>query len=217
MITTLKTTGRTIRQTVARGALFSLVTIGILLFALSRVGNWLTVSHPLPDDLAFICTFAGDGRRVEYSRELMLQYPQARWLLLDYRNGHGRLLEKGGFDMSRVHVIDTSKNTIAEILAIRSVINVLADSALHTAALPLHIGLVSSPYHMRRIKIMADRHLKQPGIQLHLLPVPLNAHDWTPDTFRYWWRSGRITSITITELSKLLYYLLTGFFYRATP
>ncbi len=192
-----------------RGAVLSLFrkpvvrffTLGILavlaaLTGISRLGVWLLVSDTPPADLDVIGTFAGERRRVDYSRELMGRYPDAHWFLSDYKNGHGRILQKTSFDMSRVSIVDTCKSTISEITALREWIDSTVSARRTAPGTQLHLGLVSSPYHMRRIRIMAGRRLKIKNVKFHFLPVPLETYGWTKDSFRFWWRSNAIASIT---------------------
>lgn len=180
---------------------------------LLRVGDWLTPSDPLPGSLDLIVTFGGDNQRVVYTKELMTRYPEAHWLLSDYKNGNGRILQKNNYDMRRVTIVDTCKNTLSEINAAAGQIAVFTAkrSAGNKAENRLTVGLVSSPYHMRRIDLMARRYLSRLNIRYVLLPVPLKKYQWGEKTFRYWWRSNFITSITMLELLKIGYFLLTGF------
>ena len=185
------------------------------MFGLFRLGDWLTPCDVLPDRIDLIVTFAGDSRRVDYSRELMERYPDAHWFLSDYRNGYGRLLRKDGYDMRRVTIVDTCTNTLSEV---RAVAGWIADGVPVPPATDdtgksrtLVVGLVSSPYHMRRIDLMAHRYLGDRHIGYVLLPVPFGNYRWEKKTFRYWWRNKFITSLTITELVKIGYFLLTGY------
>jgi uncharacterized SAM-binding protein YcdF (DUF218 family) len=182
-------------------------------FVVFRLGDWLTPSDPLPGSLDLIVTFAGENVRVEYSKELMSRYPEAHWLLSDYKNGYGRILQKNNYDMQRVTVVDTCKNTLSEINAAAAWISDSNRNSVagNEAKRRLSVGLVSSPYHMRRIDLMARRYLSRLGIRYALLPVPLKKYQWGEKTFRYWWRSQLITSITMLELIKIGYFLLTGF------
>lgn len=192
---------------------FLCVTLAVFV-AFRQLGVWLIAADPPPARLDVIFTFASESQRVDYSKKLVMQYDKAHWLLSDYKNGHGRLLQKSDFDMRRVTIIDTCKNTLSEINALREWLVGYRTGlvAVGRDAPTLDIGLVSSPYHMRRIKIMASRHLGNPHLRIHLLPVPLDAYSWTRDTFRYWWRSNYITSVSLLELVKIGYFLCTGYF-----
>ena len=199
-----------LRQPLARFiAGFLLVTLAVFI-AFRQLGLWLIAADPVPARLDVICTFAGESRRVDYSKKLMLQNNDAHWLLSDYKDGHGRLLQKSNFNMRRVTIFDTCKNTHSEINAMHEWIEHYRHMSGRDTA-TLDIGLVSSPYHMRRIKIMASRHLSGAHLRIHLLPVPLDDYRWTRDTYRFWWRSNYITSLSLLELVKIGYFLLTGY------
>lgn len=184
----------------------------LFIFVLLRLGDWLTPSDPLPGNLDLIVTFAGENVRVNYSRELMSRYPEAHWLLSDYKNGYGRLLQKNDYDMRRVTIVDTCKNTLSEVHAAAAYIPVFLKEkpVRKDPKQRLTVGLVSSPYHMRRIDLMARRYLGGPDVRYFLLSVPLQKYQWGEKTFRYWWRSNVITSVTMLELMKIGYFLLTG-------
>ena len=189
-----------------------LCILGILSIVFIRVGDWLTPADEPPGRLDLVVTFAGDSRRVEYSRELMSRYPEAHWLLSDYKNGHGRILQKKNYDMSRVSVVDTCKNTRSEVQAIAVWLEAYRPSGTATGTGPFTVGLVSSPYHMRRIDIMAHRILSGKNIHCVLLPVPLKKYHWEEKTFRYWWRDNFVKTVTLLEILKIGYFLLTGYF-----
>jgi hypothetical protein len=194
--------------------------IGIFLFvalitlvAFRQVGSWLTVADTPPRRIDVVCTFGGDHQRVIYSKKLMADHPDAHWFLSDYKNGNGRLLQKNNFDMRRVSIIDTCKSTLSEINAIGSWLAYYRTTRFgHDSKQQLNVALVSSPYHMRRIKIMAQRRIKIENVKLYIMPVPLDNYLWSEDTFRYWWRSNAIISVTTLELLKLGYFILTGYF-----
>ena len=174
------------------------------------IGVWLLAADPPPGHLDLICTFAVDKQRVAYSKLLAKRHPGARWFLSDYRNGYGRILQQSGYNMKRVTVVDTCTSTLSEIKAIGRFI----DSAFsENDSQPVHIGLVSSPYHMRRISIMAGRYLKKrTRIRCYLLPAALSSYHWTEASFRFWWRKPQTTGITLQEIGKIGYFFLTGFF-----
>jgi uncharacterized SAM-binding protein YcdF (DUF218 family) len=140
----------------------------------------------------------------------------------------------GGFDTSRIIVNDTATSTGAEITILHALIRlalgksapVLAVGAPRTdslwfdqqhvlrsyfaAHLPadsvLDIGLVSHPFHMRRIKLLARAATQGLPVRLHLLPV---GHDSDIRAYlrrRRWWRSETHAAFVISEYIKLAYY-----------
>jgi uncharacterized SAM-binding protein YcdF (DUF218 family) len=198
------------RHPLVRPVVLVLAVVLAALLVLRGLGTWLIAADPVPERLDVVCTFAGESYRVNYSKQLVLRFPDAHWLLSDYKNGHSRLLQRSDFDMRRVTVIDTCKNTRSEINALRGWIAAYRASP-GAGTRPLDIGLVSSPYHMRRIQIMASRYIGNHHVRIHLLPVPLEHYQWDRNTFRYWWRSNYITSVSLLELVKIGYFMLTGY------
>lgn len=191
----------------------AIVIVIVAVITFRHIGTWLVVTDAPPVSLDAVCTFAGENVRVDYSKKLAESYLAAQWFLSDYKDGHGRILQKNNFDMSRVFITDTCKSTISEITAIgRWVNNLRIDQDRKGDTGTLHIGLVSSPYHMRRISIMANRRLRTERIRIYFLPVPYDYYPWNRDSFRHWWRSNTTVSITTSELLKLSYFMLTGYF-----
>jgi hypothetical protein len=192
-----------------------LVFLILVLRGIIGLGKWLVTADTVPLHLDLICTFAGDRQRVDYSKELMQQHPLAHWVMSDYKNGYGRLLQKDEFDMHRVSIIDTCKNTLSEVLAFRkwidSVYTLKCAVKQDKDGSILHVGLISSPYHMRRIRMMANRHLKKKNVQFYCIFVPFNSYNWDDTTFRYWWRSDQIASYVYSEIAKIAYFILTGY------
>lgn len=187
----------------------ALIASLIFLFSIYFVinmGNWLVITDPLPEKVDIIFTFAGENVRVAYSKELSSRYPNSFWILSDYKNGYSRLLRKSNYDMSRVHIIDTCQNTVSEVSSLDNWIKQHASQLKIDNT--LSIGLVSSPYHMRRIKLMVERQFKEHKINFYFLPVPLQRYKWTEKMFQYWWKTGSISRVVISEFQKIIYFIL---------
>ncbi len=172
----------------------------LLVFSFRNVGRWLIISDAVPSRLDVVFTFAGENVRVSYSKELMSRFDDARWILSDYKDGHSRLLRKSNYDMSKVLVIDSCKNTYSEV-------NALMDQ-LRSCDKELYVGLVSGPYHMRRIKMMLSRQERIPNVNFVFLPVPLERYNWTDSMIRRWWKSGSVSSAVVSEIQKIVYFML---------
>ncbi|NLP00977.1 MAG: hypothetical protein GX089_00640 [Fibrobacter sp.] len=189
-----------------KGALFSssivflLLSLAVLVFSFRNLGKWLMVSDPLPGHLDIVFTFAGENVRVSYSKELMSRFSDAHWMLSDYKDGHSRLLKRSNYDMSKVSVIDSCRNTYSEVDALMK--------RLSSQKEELHVGLVSGPYHMRRIKIMLSRYPETKNYHFYFLPVPLERYNWTDNMIKKWWRSGTVSSAVISEVQKIVYFFL---------
>ncbi len=178
----------------------------LCLFLLLNMGRWLMINDPIPEKLDLIVTFAGEQQRVAYSRELSMKFPQSFWLLSDYKNGYSRLLRKSNFDMSRVHIVDTCQNTVSEIDAFAKWIK--KNQQRFKGKSQISVGLVSSPYHMRRIHLIVKKQFKNSNFSFHYLPVPLERYKWTNKMLKYWWRTGSVSRAVISEFQKIIYFIL---------
>ncbi len=137
-----------------------------------------------------------------------------------------------GFDTLRVLVDDTCSSTGAELNLLASLLSPVLESAENsnaphpdlsdtTAASAydrfglwlsrtnrdtLHVGLVSAHYHTRRIKMLANRWLKNDRIVFHILPVPYGEDTNRSYCQRHWWRYDTDASFVFSEIIKLAYY-----------
>lgn len=189
----------------------SLVLIVITVAILSTVfirnaGSWLLISDTVPDRLDLVFTFAGENVRDTYSRELMTQFPNAYWLMSDYKGGYSRILRRDKFDMTRVSIVDTCTNTLAEVTTLSRWID-KKDNVLLKGEDSIYVGLVSGPYHMRRIKMMVEKNLPEQNVRFFFLPVPMEKYNWTDEMFRKWWKSP-VTKEVSSEITKIAYFLL---------
>jgi hypothetical protein len=205
-----------LRLTVASAIIVStlLASAGAML----TVGPWLFLSDPLPSRLDVIFTFAGDNQRLHYSRNLMERYSAAHWVLSDFHHYYSRILVRNGFAMVRVTAVDTAANTLSEVNALADWLmsaKVPVDGNIGSARdLPdtVAIGLVSSPYHMRRIRFMTRDVFRDRGVvaRFYYLPVPFEKHSWTRKDLRKWWKSKTLRGHVLSEIGKLLVYWLFG-------
>jgi len=182
---------------------------GLGLFLFLNIGTLLTVEDPVPARLDVIFTFAGENQRVFYSRKLSERFPGAHWVLSDYFHMFSHILERDGFPMARVSILDTSTNTLSEVNGLKDWVRTHRDSlcAAKKTAMnnpgPLRIGLVSNPLHMRRIKFMAQSVFSDTSIRIFYLPVPLEEYSWTSADIRYWWQSKTVRNWVSSEIEKL--------------
>lgn len=212
------------RKKLVVGVIGIIVTAFLLWLFLLKAGSWLLVSDPVPERLDIVFTFGGEGARVKYSRELMDRFSGAHWYISDYRQGYTRLLRRDGYNMKRVSHTDTCSSTLSEVTVLdswirsgeawRLSVGKSAQDSLQfisqSASSPLHVGLVSSPYHMRRIKMMVSRTDLHGRVKFHFLPVPMERYDYNRQMFRKWWRHENVKRLVISELQKIVYFWLTN-------
>lgn len=187
----------------------SLTAIAVLFcwIVFRNLAVWLVVSDPLPQSLDAIFTFAGDIHRLNYSKELFNRYPQAQWLISYPSKKIAVPLKRDGFDTTRITIVDTCKNTHSEVWY-------LTDWATHVSETdnrfsktrPLSVGLVSTPFHMRRIRLEVRRRRIDNACVFYYLPVPVEQYGLTKNDFKMWWKNDQLESAVVLEFKKFIYY-----------
>lgn len=187
------------------GSVF-IVVVGLLAFR--NLALWLVVSNPLPPSLDAIFTFAGDNHRMNYSKELFAKYPTARWLISYPSKRIAGPLKRDGIDTSRVEIVDTCKNTNAEAWFITGwARHSIANDKRFSPDHPLRIGLVSTPFHMKRIRMAVTKRPHDKECVYYYLPVPFEMYGWTRDDFKTWWKNDQLRAAIWLEFEKFVYYL----------
>jgi uncharacterized SAM-binding protein YcdF (DUF218 family) len=188
----------------------ALVALVLAAYAFCNLALWLVVSDPPPHSLDAIFTFAGETHRIIYSKELFAAHKQARWLISYPSKRIAKTLGKGGLDTSRITIVDTCKNTSSEACFVTQW---AANAALEKQGLsgdrPLSVGLVSTPFHMRRIRMEVRRKYKGDGCRFYYLPVPYERYGVTAHVYQTWWLSKPLRQAVLLEFQKYLYYLFT--------
>jgi uncharacterized SAM-binding protein YcdF (DUF218 family) len=187
------------------------------------IGSWLLVRDPEPQRLDIVFTFAGENARMAYSRDLMERHTGAHWVLNDFHHLYSRILSRNGFAMERVSVIDTASHTLSEVNALSDWLRVHRISGAKILRDPpsadtqgkaknerLHIGLVSSPYHMRRISFMVRDAFRANDTRyaFYFLPVPFERYSWNRSDLAAWWRTKTTRKYVESEIGKLIIYWL---------
>ena len=209
--------GRRGKRGVIKFAWVSLLTalpaaaVAAILFL--KAGDWLVISEPLPERIDVVFTFAGENSRMAYSRELMGRFPEAHWVLSENLHQYSRILEREGFDMSRVTPVDTCTNTLSEVNGLADWVRGRRGSdaarARAVKAEPISIALVSNPYHMRRIHCMVDNVFRGDSLRFFYLPVPRGRYRWAASAdSKYWWQSKVTRSWVESEVAKLFLFWL---------
>lgn len=191
------------------GALAVLVLAAVTLFA----GIWLLAADPLPEELDVIFTFGGERARDAYSAELVARYPRALWVVSGaVRPAFMAWAASRAIDTAGVLYLDTCSGTWSEVEALRDVLGTVSG-----AQGPPVAGLVSGPYHMRRIRILVGAILGPPsgrGATIRYLPVPLERYGHTRRGYLLWPFNVRMRRLVFSELKKSAGALLG---YRDSP
>jgi uncharacterized SAM-binding protein YcdF (DUF218 family) len=170
--------------------------------AYRNAGTWLIAGDPLPPRVDILFSFGGEWAREQYVRELAARYPAATVVVST--PGKSRFLRKAresGLDSARFVIVDTCSSTLSEIRFLGAFVKNCRGAA------PV-AGLVSGPYHMRRIRIIVGREWRRdtPAKPCYL-PVPLERYGKTADDYRHWWRTADLRHLVTIELGKIAAYL----------
>jgi uncharacterized SAM-binding protein YcdF (DUF218 family) len=180
--------------------LISLITFACAgIFILVNIGNWLVVVDPLPSKLDVIFSFGGAQERAPYAVELQKKYKNALLLISTavVEKEKQRIIQLGA-DTNRIEFIDSCKTTWTEIAFLESWLKEKYGGK--TAA----IGLVSSPYHMRRIKMMIARRKDKNSTPCYL-PVP--REKYLQYNYEMWWKNKDLRTQVIAEVEKMIYFV----------
>ncbi len=187
----------------------ALAALVLAAYAFSNLALWLVVSDPVPQSLDAIFTFAGETHRIIYSKELFAAHKQARWLISYPSKRIAKTLGKGGLDTSRITIVDTCKNTSSEACFVTQWAANAVQEKKGLSGRPLSVGLVSTPFHMRRIRMEVERRYKGGACRFHYLPVPYERYGVTVHVYRTWWLNRPLRQAVLLEFQKYLYYLFT--------
>jgi uncharacterized SAM-binding protein YcdF (DUF218 family) len=179
-------------------------------YAFCNLALFLVVCDPVPPSLDAVFTFAGETQRIIYSKQLFRQYPTSQWLISYPTKRISIPLGKRGLDTSRIFIVDTCRNTSSEAWYIADwARRTVAGNSGYSAARPLAIGLVSTPFHMRRIRMEVTRKYKGDACRFFYLPVPYEQYGITRHTYETWWMYKQIRPAVILEFKKFIFYLIT--------
>jgi uncharacterized SAM-binding protein YcdF (DUF218 family) len=184
-----------------------IIVILVCTISYRNLASWLVVSDPLPKSLDAIFTFAGESHRIVYSKELFLRYPASTWILSYPTKKILVPLSKGRADTSRIVVVDSCKNTNSEVLFLSGwVKSTVMKGSTFSPQRPLAIGLVSTPFHMARIRMDLSRKFKTKACTYYFLPVPYERYGLTKSDYKKWWSMKSMRSAIYLEFEKFIYY-----------
>ena len=131
--------------------------------------TFLVVRSTMPDDLNIIMSFAGAKSRDKYTITLLDRFSDAKWILSGRKKDEYLAALAGeGIDTGRIIFVDHCQNTLDEVHFLKKYLT--ENNNIR------NIGLVSSPLHMRRIKLFVEGFIEYGGGTDHrffyYLPVP---------------------------------------------
>jgi len=197
------------KKTIITIAITTGVFIGFCSFAFINLGKWLLVKDPLPEKLDMIFVFAGTSPLRElYGCQLLKRFSNSK-IIISSPTEYKRVISwavNDSVDTTRIQPFPVCRSTWKELVALR--IKLKSHSADNT----LNVGLVSCPYHMRRIKIFSQSIFKKNFI-LHYLPVPFEKFPHPREHFIHWWRRFHIIKYVFSEYSKIIIYIIPSIFH----
>jgi len=184
------------------GLFVALFFVILLVFAVVNAGKFLVVDEKIQKSDAIIVLSGDKGERVEKAAEL-------------YHQGYGKyFVISGGITYNDVTAAQLMKDHALQ-LGIPEKAIVLEDRADSTyenaeftrqiiKSYPIHSAIVvSSNFHMKRVKMIFDRDFKSSKIKLYYA----SAEDPHFDETR-WWSNNKSIMITITEYLKMTGYAM---------
>jgi uncharacterized SAM-binding protein YcdF (DUF218 family) len=171
-------------------------------FALLHLGTWMIVSDALTPGLDYVFTYGGEDAREVYAAKILSEDPSVTWICSDNRRDRREFLGQKGVDTSRVIIVDTCTSTHSET---EFLVSWLKGRAQGSRTGPVAVGLISGPYHMRRISLEISYHARYTDTRFYFLPVPLESYGHTAGTYRNWWKDRNMRPLILFELKKILY------------
>ncbi len=192
-----------------------LIIVGLLLSA----GYWLPVQEdPKPADA--IVVLGGSFTRPIYAADLYLQGLAPKVLISNtFRPLDERKLDEIGVPYPRE--VDVYKEVLEKLGVPSDVISPFGPGNMSTAqegkelrALfagdPKSLLVVTSPYHVRRTRMILEDQL--PGMQVQVVGTPYDPFE------KHWWNNRENALQLVTETTKFIFYMAGGrFFYRKEP
>lgn len=186
----------------------TIIIIGLVLFLIistidiyKRLGSWLVLDDTLPHKADILFVFAGDVQRIQYAAKLITRYSEST--LICSQIDSLRIEKIIDTTPYQIKVANYSSSTIDEITFLKKH---LGDNSIKNA----DILLLSSPYHMRRISIMAAIEFrgKTDSNNFFFVPVEGNSVKNQKDAFVKWWKTKKCISAVHSELAKIGYYFI---------
>ncbi len=174
-----------------------------LCYALVNIGSWIVVADNPPDSgIKYLFTFNGENVRERYAAILMSKYTDAVWLCSNNNKDYKSELAEKGVDTGRVRLIYGCTSTHSEAIALSDMVGSIINES---SSVPIGIGLISGPYHTRRILLEMRHHFPFQKADLYFLPVPFEYYSVQPETYRNWWKEKPLRELILFEIKKIIY------------
>jgi hypothetical protein len=180
--------------------LFSILIILILLI-IPLLDNFLYLKDDIPENIDVLFTFSGDPERIRYSNDIFIKYNTDFWLL-SFSNeiSLNSIFDNNDFS-NNISIVDTCKNTYSEIISL----NQYLMNKFKSDQQPVRIVLVSSYFHLKRIKLLVNRLIKTQNYYFYYIPVPYDRYQ-NKFNKNYWFIDKHYRNSIIKETIKYIYY-----------
>lgn len=169
-------------------------------FAFVNLGNWLLVkSDTFPDSLFAVLCYGDDIVRREYNKKLIKKIKSSKWVLSGQKYDSLKIKSENS-DLS-LTIVDSCKSTWEESCFFIKWLELERKKLKKYCT--LNVGVVSSPYHMRRISIIL-KSISDNRVKFYYIPVPLENYKWTNLSFSRWWKDKYIKNRVYREFFKII-------------
>lgn len=169
-----------------------------IVFGYRNLANWLYVKDEFPKRLDYICTFAGDHKREIYALELYKRYKPV-WIVSTMNEEKFKeWAVMNNVDTKDLTMVLGCRSTFEEVNRFSEILKYRIDKG-HKEK--LHVGLVSSFYHMRRIKMIQNFSFNN-YFFLYSLPVPIEQYNYSFFDLNNWWKLDNLKGIINSEIVK---------------
>ena len=171
-------------------------------YVYERIGLWLIVSDQIPRKVDVLFCFGGDKQRVLFAAEILKQHPSTALLVgCPQHDSCHDALNQAGLQDSQVIFFDNCTNTVDEVLFLKKWIGSRALKG-RADSIPV-VAMISSPWHMRRIALIAELVGLRPLAKLVMVPVPLSCYDLPANAFQKWYETPEVRKRVFREAMKI--------------
>ncbi len=169
---------------------------------LFQAGQKIRYREPLADEFSHIFTFGMAPERYRYSEQLFIEHNTVQWIISDPLAYVGERMIMKGYSVERIDLYLTAESTIDEVRYLKQYIKEHQLSASNT------IVLVSSEYHLGRIRLLCERLHLDSEVTLNYVSIPDEFLDREPleDYWSCWWNYSNLRKEAFNYMMTLLIY-----------
>jgi len=178
------------------------VAVYLGVFSLLQAGQKIRYREPLADEFTHIFTFGMAPERYRYSEQLFIEHSTVQWIISDPLAYVGERMITKGYPVERIHLYLTAESTIDEVRYLKQYIKECQLTASNT------IVLVSSEYHLGRIRLLCERLGVDSEVTLNYVSSDDFLDTEQPDNYRSrWWNYSNLRKEVFNYLvSQLIYW-----------